>query len=389
MKEKYGDDRRTEISGSVTDMNMEDLIAKEDVVVTVSHGGYVKRLTTDTYRSQSRGGRGIKGTESKEGDFVEHLFIANTHDYLLFFTNQGRVYERRVYHVPEMSRTSQGRSIANLLSFQPNEKVANVLAIKDFTSGEHFLLFATAKGTVKKTALSAYANIRQNGIIAIGMEEGDSLIDVAVTSGKDHVILGTKSGLAIRFEEADVRAMGRPAGGVTGARFKREGDAVVSMLIVHQGDNEKYKVLTACVNGYGKRTPLEAYPVKGRGTRGVIDILTTERNGDVVGMKLIADSDEVMFISEKGILMRTPVSEIRVTDRNTQGVRLIRLDEGDKLVAMASIAADEKVAEGAEGEGVVVAGSGEAPIEPPPVVEDVEPQAEEEEQGDDDGTVVD
>ena len=390
MKEKYGDDRRTEISGSVTDMNMEDLIAKEDVVVTVSHGGYVKRLTTDTYRSQGRGGRGIKGTESKEGDFVEHLFIANTHDYLLFFTNQGRVYERRVYHVPEMSRTSQGRSIANLLSFQPNEKVANVLAIKDFTSGEYFLLFATAKGTVKKTALSAYANIRQNGIIAIGMEEGDTLIDVAVTSGKDHVILGTKSGLAIRFEESDVRAMGRPAGGVTGARFKREGDAVVSMLIVHQGDNEKYKVLTACVNGYGKRTPLDAYPVKGRGTRGVIDILTTERNGDVVGMKLIADSDEVMFITEKGILMRTPVVEIRVTDRNTQGVRLIRLDEGDRLVAMACVAAEEpKPAEGGDGEAPTIASDDQTLIEPPPVAEDVEPEADEQNPEDENGAALD
>src|SRR6185437_1012629 len=208
MKEKYGDDRRTEITGSVTDVSMEDLIPKEEVVVTVSHSGYVKRQQIDTYRSQGRGGRGIKGTESKEGDFVEHLFIANTHDYLLFFTNQGRVYERRVFDVPEMSRTSQGRSIANLLAFQPNEKVANVLAIKDFTQGEQFLLFATAKGTVKKTALSAYANIRQNVIIAIGLEEGDTLIDVAVTSGKDHVLLGTKSGLAIRFEESDVRAMG-------------------------------------------------------------------------------------------------------------------------------------------------------------------------------------
>ena len=344
MKEKYGDDRRTEITGSVTDVSMEDLIAKEDVVVTVSHGGYVKRQQTETYRSQGRGGRGIKGTESKEGDFVEHLFIANTHDYLLFFTNQGRVYERRVFDVPEMSRTSQGRSIANLLSFQPNEKVANVLAIKDFTQGEQFLMFATAKGTVKKTALSAYANIRTNGIIAIGLEEGDSLIDVAVTSGKDHVILGTKSGLAIRFEESDVRAMGRPAGGVTGARFKREGDAVVSMLIVHGGENAGLKVLTACVNGFGKRTPLEEYPVKGRGTRGVINIDANERNGDVVGMKIVTDSDEVMLITEKGILMRTAVSEIRETGRNAQGVRLIAVwDSGNQTAwsAMACVAAEE------------------------------------------------
>jgi DNA gyrase subunit A len=340
MKEKYGDDRRTEITGDVSEFNMESLIAQEEVVVTVSHEGYIKRLAADTYRSQGRGGRGIKGTESKEGDFVEHLFIANTHDYLLFFTNQGRVYERRVYDVPEMSRTSQGRSIANLLDFQQGEKVANVLAAKDFNSAEQFLMFATAKGTVKKTALSAYGNIRTNGIIAIGLEEGDTLIDVAVTSGTDHIMLGTRSGLAIRFEEADVRAMGRPAGGVTGARFKREGDAVVAMLVVPNGDNAAIKVLTACVNGYGKRTPLTDYPVKGRGTRGVINIDANERNGDVVGMKLVTDADEAMLITEKGILIRTKVAEIRETGRNAAGVRLIKLDEGDRLVAMARVDAD-------------------------------------------------
>jgi len=256
------------------------------------------------------------------------------------------VYERRVYDVPEMSRTSQGRSIANLLDFQQGEKVANVLAAKDFNSAEQFLMFATAKGTVKKTALSAYGNIRTNGIIAIGLEEGDSLIDVAVTSGTDHIMLGTRSGLAIRFEEADVRAMGRPAGGVTGARFKREGDAVVAMLVVPNGDNAAIKVLTACVNGYGKRTPLTDYPVKGRGTRGVINIDANERNGDVVGMKLVTDADEAMLITEKGILIRTKVAEIRETGRNAAGVRLIKLDEGDRLVAMARVDADAEPVDG-------------------------------------------
>src|SRR3954470_16368569 len=257
MRDKYGDERRTEITGEVNEFNREALIAQEEVVVTVSHEGYIKRLPVDTYRAQGRGGRGIKGTESREGDFVEHLFVANTHDYLLFFTNQGRVYERRVYDVPEMSRTSQGRSIANLLSFQENEKVANVLAVKDFGVGEHFLMFATKKGTVKKTALSAYSNIRTNGLIAIGLDDGDSLIGVEITAGKDHVILGTKSGLAVRFDESEVRAMGRPAGGVTGVRFKREGDEVVDMVIVPNGSNENCKLLTGCANGFGKRTPLE------------------------------------------------------------------------------------------------------------------------------------
>ncbi|HEV2294590.1 MAG TPA: DNA gyrase subunit A [Tepidisphaeraceae bacterium] len=358
MKEKYGDERRTEITGGVGAFNMDALIAQEDVVVTVSHNGYIKRLPTDTYRAQGRGGRGIKGTESREGDFVEHLFVANTHDYLLFFTNQGRVYERRVYDVPEGSRTSQGRSIANLLEFQKGEKIANVLAIKDFGMDEHFLMFATQKGVVKKTALSAYSNIRTNGIIAIKMDDGDELIAVECTSGKDHVILGTKSGLAIRFEETDVRAMGRNAGGVTGARFKRDGDEVVGMVIVPNGENGCCQVMTACEKGYGKRTPLEDYPVKGRGTRGVINIDANERNGDVVNMALVVGTDEVMFISERGILIRTRVGEIRETGRNAAGVKLIRLDEGDRLVAMAKVDAEEVPAE--------APASPEASATPPP-----------------------
>jgi DNA gyrase subunit A len=342
MKEKYGDDRRTEITGAVSEFNMEALVLQEDVVVTVSHEGYIKRLPVDTYRSQGRGGRGIKGTESREGDFVEHLFVANTHDYLLFFTNQGRVYERRVYDVPELSRTSQGRAIANLLEFQQGEKIANVLAVKDFGKEEHFLMFATQKGVVKKTALSAYANIRQSGIIAIGLEGGDELIGVEITSGKDHVVLGTKSGLAIRFEESDVRAMGRPAGGVTGARFKREGDAVVGMIVVPGGEDAGWQLLTACANGYGKRTPLEEYPVKGRGTRGVINIDANERNGDVVNLKLITADDDVMLITERGILIRTAVSQIRQTGRGAAGVKLMKLDEGDRLVAMAKVDAEDE-----------------------------------------------
>jgi DNA gyrase subunit A len=347
MKEKYGDDRRTQIEGDAADFNMEALIAREDVAVTVSHEGYIKRQPLGTYRSQGRGGRGIKGSESKEGDFVEHLFVANTHDHLLFFTDQGRVYARRVYDVPEMSRTSQGRAIANLLEFQPGEKIANVLAIEDFSKGEQFLMFATKKGVVKKTALGAYDNIRSSGIIAIGLEDQDQLIGVEITNGRDQVILGTKMGLAIRFDEDEVRAMGRPAAGVTGARFKRDGDEVVAMLVAPE-DGTGLNLLTACVNGFGKRTPLEEYPVKGRGTRGVISIDANERNGAVVQMKLVTESDEVMLITEKGILIRTNVSEIRQTGRDAQGVRLIKLDEGDRLVAMAKIDAEDVVAPAAE-----------------------------------------
>jgi DNA gyrase subunit A len=351
--------------------NMEDLIAREDVVVTVSHAGYIKRLPIDTYRSQGRGGRGIKGTESKEGDFVEHLFVANTHDYLLFFTNQGRVYERRVFDVPEMSRTSMGRSIAQLLSFQPGEKIANVLAIEDFERGEQFLMFATKQGTVKKTALSAYANIRQNGIIAIGLEDGDALIDVAITSGSDEILLGTKQGMSIRFKETDVRAMGRPAGGVKGielgvteapADASPGRDEVVSMIVVPHdpaaSGGKICMVLTACENGFGKRTPVDDYRLIKRGGKGVINIKTTERNGDVVGMKAVCDDDELMLITEKGILMRTRVAEIRETGRNAAGVRLIKVDDGDRLVAMAKIDAEEKVV---DGDATVVGEAGAAP----------------------------
>ncbi len=349
MKEKYGDDRRTQIEGAATDMDMEDLIAREDVVVTISHEGYIKRLPVDTYRSQGRGGRGIKGTESKEGDFVEHLFVANTHDYLLFFTNRGRVYERRVYNVPQMSRTSQGRAIANLLEFQTGEKIASVLAIEDFGAGEQFLMFATKRGVVKKTALSAYSNIRSNGIIAIGLDEDDELIGVAITSGADEILLGTRQGMAIRFRESDVRAMGRPAAGVKGIELTETHapedqspgrDEVVGMIVAPQGD-EACMVLTACENGFGKRTPVSEYRLIKRGGKGVINIKTTDRNGDVVGMKAVGNGDELMLITQKGILIRTRVDEIRETGRNAAGVKLIRVDEGDILVAMAKIDIDE------------------------------------------------
>jgi len=377
MADKYGDQRRTEITGAVTDMNMEDLIASEDVVVTVSHAGYVKRQPMDTYRSQTRGGRGIKGTESREGDFVEHLFVANTHDFLLCFTNQGRVYWRKVYDVPVGSRTSAGKSIANLLEFQPDEKIAEVLAVTDFNKEEQFLIFATLKGVVKKTALSAYGNINRRGIIAIGLEEGDELIGVACTDGKDQILLGTRHGMAIRFTETDVRAMGRPAGGVRGIDLEKD-DGVVAMIVVpHAADPAKaggQMVLTACVNGFGKRTPVEEYRLIHRGGKGVINIKTSDRNGDVVGMKAVCDSDELMLITEKGILIRTTVREIRETGRNAQGVKLIRLDEGDKLVAMAKIETDANSGSPASDKAVT-----EAPAEAPSQAEppdDAEPPAE-------------
>lgn len=359
MRDKFGDDRRTDITGASSDFNLEALIAREDVVVTVSHNGYVKRLPVATYRSQGRGGRGIRGSEARDGDFIEHLFVANTHDHLLFVTNLGRAYARRVFDLPEMSRTTLGRSVANLLELQENEKVANVLAIADFSKDEHFLTFATARGVIKKTALSAYGNIRSNGIIAIGLEADDQLIDVAVTSGQDQILLGTRLGMAIRFNESDVRSMGRPAGGVKGIDLGEETaedstvikDLVVSMIVVPAGaDLSHSMVLTASENGFGKRTPVEDYRLIRRGGKGVINIKNSDRNGAVVGMRVVTDDDELMLITEKGILMRTRVAEIRETGRNAAGVRLIKVDDGDRLVAMARVDKDEDE-KPAEGEG--------------------------------------
>ena len=378
MKAKYADARRTEISGAVSGYNLEALITPEDVVVTVSHAGYVKRLPADTYRSQGRGGRGIKGTGAKEGDFVEHLFVANTHDHLLFFTNAGRAYVQRVFDVPEGSRTSSGRSVAQLLSFQPGEKIARVLAVKNLGSEEAYLLFATKLGQVKKTVLSAYANIRSNGINAINLADGDELIGVEVTRGDDEILLGTKKGMAVRFNEdsdkGGLRPTGRVAGGVKGVNLAK-GDEVVALLVVpnsetpvtdtadpaNDGDGDDSvtdeatdgdeplavdaagpMVLVLTENGYGKRTPVGEYRLTRRAGKGVRNIKMTRRNGAVVGMLVVDGSEDVMLITEKGILIRTAVEEIGAYSRGAAGVRVIRIDDGDQLVAMAKADAEEK-----------------------------------------------
>ncbi len=370
IRDKYGDPRRTEITGAVSGVNMEDLITREDVVVTISHHGYIKRLPVDTYRAQGRGGRGVRGTENREGDFVEHLFVANTHDHLLFFTNKGRVYDKRVFDVPEMSRTSLGRSIAHLLEFQEGEKLASVLAIEDFSRDEQYLLFATARGTVKKTALSAYGHILSRGIIAIKLEEGDELIGVALTSGRDEIILGTKLGMAVRFNEdpdkGGVRAMGRNAAGVRGITLG-EGDEVVSLIVVPVENNDSEEpaddngddnadegeitdvgqamVLVATANGYGKRTPVKQYRLTRRGGKGVKNIKMNERNGPVIGMVVTHGGEDLMLITEKGILIRTRSDEVSAYGRAAAGVKLIRLDEGDRLVAMAKLDPEESKSE--------------------------------------------
>lgn len=375
MKEKYGNPRRTEISAEMASAaSKEMLITPEDVVVTLTHGGYVKRLPLDTYRSQARGGRGIKGGTTREDDFIEHLFVGNTHDHLLFFTNTGRVYKIRVFDVPEGSRTSSGRSVAQLLDFQKGEKVAQVLSIGDMEKSESFLLFATKQGTVKKTALSAFAHIRTNGIIAINLTDGDELIGVEQTSGGDEILLGTRKGMAVRFHEdsdqGGVRAMGRNAGGVRGVRLGKA-DEVVGLLVVPaseeaeageageaeaNGDEGEVAdtggpmVLVLTENGYGKRTPVTQYRKTRRGGKGVKNIKMTARNGEVVRMLCVEGDEDVVLITEKGIVIRTRVSEIGAYGRAAAGVRVMRLDKGDKLVAMAKIDADEVEAAGEAGD---------------------------------------
>ncbi len=353
MKARYADKRRTEIVAAVGEFRMEELIEDLPMIVTISHQGYIKRVPTDTYRSQGRGGRGIKASETKEGDFLEHLFVATTHNYLLFFTNRGRVYWLKVYDIPEMARTARGRSIANLLKLQDNETPTAVLPISQFE--EKFVLFATARGTVKKTALGAFSRPRPSGIIAISLDPADSLIKVQLVSDEDEVVLGTRQGMAIRFKHPDVRAMGRAAGGVRGISLDRD-DEVVDMAVIRPG----MSLLTVCENGFGKRTDIEEYRLQKRGGSGVINIRTTDRNGNVVALRPVVDADELMLITAQGIMLRTEVSQLREIGRATQGVRLIRPDEADKVVSVARIAKDEDESSEESGAGAVDAADSSA-----------------------------
>ncbi|MGA2172658.1 MAG: DNA gyrase subunit A [Sedimentisphaerales bacterium] len=339
MKAKYGDKRRTEISARQAEtFDLEDLIAEEEVIVTVSHSGYVKRMPIDTYRKQGRGGTGVIGSDTKEGDFIEHMFTASTHDYLLIFTNRGRCYWLKVYDVPSLSRQSKGRSIANLLNLG-DQTIASVINVAKLARDEETsedkqpqLVMATKNGVIKKTKLSDYSHPRSVGVTAIKLDPNDTLIDVAQTMGKDHIVLGTQDGMAIRFDEQQVRSMGRVSHGVIGIRL-RTGDAVVDMVIAE----EKASLLTVCENGYGKRTSLDNYRPQNRGGIGLINIKTTDRNGKVVSLKAVQFEDELMLITANGQIIRTGLDQIRPIGRNTQGVRLIKLREGDKLVAAAKI----------------------------------------------------
>lgn len=329
MKQQFGDKRRSEIVISTQDLSMEDLIASADVVVTLSHSGYIKSQPLDDYRAQKRGGRGKQATGTKEDDFIDNLFIANTHDYILCFSSRGRVYWIKVYTVPQGGRASRGKPIVNLVQLEEGEKINAILPVKEFDENR-YIFMATSFGTVKKTPLSEFSRPRTSGIIAVGLDEDDYLIGVALTEGKHDVMLFSDNGKAVRFEENDVRPMGRGARGVRGMKLGK-GQKVISLLVA---ESEELAVLTATQNGYGKRTPISEYTRHGRGNQGMIAIKTSQRNGKVVAAKLVRQDDEIMLITTGGVLIRTRVKEVREMSRVTQGVTLINLDEGEKLAGL-------------------------------------------------------
>ncbi|MEW7980998.1 MAG: DNA gyrase subunit A [gamma proteobacterium symbiont of Phacoides pectinatus] len=349
IQEQYSDQRRTEIIHTRLDLTLEDLITEEDVVVTLSHAGYAKAQSLDTYRAQRRGGRGKSAAQTKNEDFIDKLFVANTHDTILCFSSRGKVYWLKVYELPQAGRNARGKPIVNLLPLESGERINAVLPVREYDE-QRYIFMATGSGTVKKTRLADFSRPRASGIIAVDLREDDTLVGVALTDGSQDVMLFTSAGKAVRFEESKVRPMGRTACGVRGVRLG-EGQRVISLIIAESGRT----VLTVTENGFGKRTPVEQFPVKGRGGMGVISIKTSERNGAQVGAVLVDENEEIMLISDGGTLVRTPVDDISLMGRDTQGVTVIRLTNGEKLVGMArieSLANEEEGLDDAEGDTV-------------------------------------
>jgi DNA gyrase subunit A len=345
LADEFGDGRRTEIVADEGDFSVEDLIAEEDMVVTVSHAGYIKRIAVSTYRRQRRGGRGLNGMHTKEEDWVEHLFIASTHDYVMFFTQNGQVYWLKVYDIPQMGRAAKGKPIVNCIAIKPEERIAALVNVREF-GDDKFLMFATRNGTVKKTVLSAYGNVRTTGLNAINIEDGDELIDVQITDGTNDVVLATRHGMSIRFHEKDARDMGRATTGVKGIELE-PGDAVIGMVVVRR----EATLLAVAEHGLGKRSELADYRVQYRGGKGIITLRCTDKTGDVVALKEVIPGDELMVISRHGVIIRLPVDDIRVIGRNTQGVKIINLDEGDAVQDVARVVReDEGGEEGEAGE---------------------------------------
>jgi DNA gyrase subunit A len=343
VRAKYGDDRRTEIlEGESGEINIEDLIAEEDMAITVTNTGYIKRTAISTYRNQRRGGKGRIGMRTRDEDFVGHLFVASTHAYIMIFSDRGRAYWLKVHEIPDVGPGGKGKSIANLVSMEEGEKIAAMLAVKEFED-DKFVVMGTRHGVIKKTALSAYSNPRAGGIIAMGVEEGDSVITVLVSDGKGEIFIGTRHGMAIRFPEDDVRPMGRTAYGVRGITL-RDDDVVVAMEVVRPGGT----LLTVTERGYGKRTEMDEYRVQSRGGVGVINISTSVRNGQVVGVSYVEEGDEVLLITQQGMIIRMPTNDVRSIGRATQGVRLIEIEGDDKVVSVARLV--EKDETGEEGQ---------------------------------------
>jgi DNA gyrase subunit A len=336
LVKKFGDDRRTDIVAEQGDFSVEDLIAEEDMVITVSHAGYIKRTPVTTYKRQRRGGRGLNGMGTKEDDWVEHLFVASTHDYVLFFTHNGQVYWLKVYDIPQHGRAARGKPIVNLIQIQPGERIAAFVPVREFDE-THYLMFATANGTVKKTVLSAYGNPRANGINAINIEDGDELIDVQVTDGSNDVVLATRHGMSIRFSEKDAREMGRATTGVRGIELEQD-DRVIGMVVIRRDAT----LLVVSEKGMGKRSELAEYRVQHRGGKGIITLKHTEKTGDIVALKEVQPNDELMLMTRHGVIIRVPVDGIRVIGRNTQGVKIMNLDAGDTVVDVARVVQEDE-----------------------------------------------
>ena len=336
LKKKYGDERRTEIVAEVEELEVEDLIAEEDVVVTISHGGYIKRLPVSAYRKQKRGGKGATGSEVKEEDFVEHLFVASTKDYLLIFTDKGQVHWLKVYEIPQASRISKGKAIVNLVQMEAGAKVSSTIPVKEF-SLDKYLVMVTRQGLIKKTKLDAYSNPRKAGIIGITLEKGDELIGVEMTDGHQELLIGTRQGKAIRFSEEKVRDMGRGAKGVRGISLVKK-DVVISMVVAKKDAD----ILTVTELGFAKRTTVDEYRLTSRGGKGVINIKVTDKNGEAVSLKTVTDKDELMVITQNGIFLRCAVKDIRETGRSSQGVRLIKLADKDRVSCVAPVIAEEE-----------------------------------------------
>jgi len=336
MKDQYGDPRRTEIIPVDSDFTMEDMIADEEVVLTITHEGYIKRTALNTYRTQRRGGRGVQGATSKEEDFVEHLFIVNTHNYMLFFTDRGKCHWLKVYDIPQGGRATRGRAIVNLIGCEPGEKVEAFVSVKDFDD-QHYIVMATRNGLVKKTALSAYSKPRKGGIYAIDIREGDTLIEARVTNGENDILLGTREGKSIRFSEKNIRPTGRKTMGVIGIRLGSKEDYVIAMLVVKREGT----ILVATEKGLGKRTDVIQYRTQSRGGKGVMTMRVTEKTGKMVSIMEVVDADDLIVITDKGVLMRQPVSHIRTIGRVTQGVKLVKLDDGSKISSISRVINEE------------------------------------------------